>query len=282
MNTLNNNDTSSSSYEYTSLRYWCFMCEKEFPHLYTGPADVFCPTCNGIAEQIEDEDDPRNFKMYDAQREAPNANLQNNQANPNISQGPQASQGNNQGGFTQQQSQNGFNAPRIQTQIVIQSFGPQGMMNMQTFGGNNLSGQGVQFQQQNIPNMSMPMNNPFNLVSSMLSGVFGNQNMGFGNIFEQFDNAIIEQFLRNDPNRYGAPPAEQDSINKLKESSYCPETCKTKECSICQEDYKQGEILLDLPCDHNFHKNCVTQWLTQHNSCPVCRKPLEAQNISNN
>jgi len=279
MNTLNhsnNNDTSSNSYEHTSLDYWCFVCEKEFSHLYTGPADVFCPQCNGVAAQIDPEDDPRNFKVYDAQREA----LNNNPAQPNISQ---ANPANNNAGFPQQSPPQAFNGqiPGFNgtTQIVIQSFGPQGMTSVQTFGSNNLGGvQQPQFQQTNATNNMNILGNPFGFVNNMLSGLFGGNglgNMGFGNLLQDLDNAIIEQFLRNDPNRYGAAPAEQESINKLKEITFCSETCKTKECSICQEDYNEGEILSDLPCAHNFHKKCVTQWLTLHNSCPVCRKSLE-------
>ena len=39
-------------------------------------------------------------------------------------------------------------------------------------------------------------------------------------------------------------------------------------CSICLEnlsdDYK-------LVCNHVFHKECITYWLTKSNTCPLCR-----------
>lgn len=278
-----NNDTSSNLPEHITLNYWCFMCETEFPHPYTGPTDVFCPQCNGIAAQIDPEDDPRNFTVYDAQRETPNTNP----SQPTNSQSNQAPNNTNLPQQNPPQAFNfqfpGFNGQsNMTTQITIQSFGPQGMTSMQTFGPNGQSNvqnvQQPQFQQTNVTNNMNILGNPFGFVNNMLSGLFGGQgvgNMGFGNLLQDLDNAIIEQFLRNDPNRYGAAPAEQESINKLKEIEFSKETCKTKECSICQEDYNEGEILSDLPCAHNFHKKCVTQWLTLHNSCPVCRKSLE-------
>ncbi|XP_057492295.1 probable E3 ubiquitin-protein ligase RHG1A isoform X2 [Actinidia eriantha] len=42
-------------------------------------------------------------------------------------------------------------------------------------------------------------------------------------------------------------------------------------CSICQEDYVEGEDLGKLDCSHNFHFSCIKQWLMQKNTCPLCK-----------
>ncbi|KAE8672597.1 Caffeoyl-CoA O-methyltransferase 1 [Hibiscus syriacus] len=42
-------------------------------------------------------------------------------------------------------------------------------------------------------------------------------------------------------------------------------------CCICQEDYAEGEELGKLGCGHEFHFNCIKQWLMQKNSCPICK-----------
>ncbi|KAG4106686.1 hypothetical protein H8356DRAFT_449044 [Neocallimastix lanati (nom. inval.)] len=43
-------------------------------------------------------------------------------------------------------------------------------------------------------------------------------------------------------------------------------------CSICMENYKPGTRIKRLPCNHEFHPECITQWLETNNSCPICRE----------
>ncbi|KAJ9172655.1 hypothetical protein P3X46_015869 [Hevea brasiliensis] len=49
-------------------------------------------------------------------------------------------------------------------------------------------------------------------------------------------------------------------------------------CAICLEDYKDGEILKVLPCQHEFHSSCVDSWLSKWGtSCPVCKLDMKTQ-----
>lgn len=48
-------------------------------------------------------------------------------------------------------------------------------------------------------------------------------------------------------------------------------------CSICHEAYGAGDEVVELPCDHCFHPDCVMPWLEAHNTCPVCRLELPAE-----
>ena len=50
-------------------------------------------------------------------------------------------------------------------------------------------------------------------------------------------------------------------------------------CSICTEDFKKGEEVRLLPCNHKFHPDCVDPWLLNvSGTCPLCRIDLRPQN----
>eukprot|EP01138_Halocafeteria_seosinensis_P006806 gb/GECG01006959.1/.p1 GENE.gb/GECG01006959.1/~~gb/GECG01006959.1/.p1 ORF type:complete len:217 (+),score=18.17 gb/GECG01006959.1/:1-651(+) len=47
-----------------------------------------------------------------------------------------------------------------------------------------------------------------------------------------------------------------------------------QECAICADDFREGQRVACLPCEHGFHEQCVDKWLRQKNTCPVCRYEL--------
>jgi len=48
-------------------------------------------------------------------------------------------------------------------------------------------------------------------------------------------------------------------------------------CTVCLEDYAEGDALRLLPCGHLFHAACVDQWLRRrHVECPVCKRDVRA------
>jgi len=49
-----------------------------------------------------------------------------------------------------------------------------------------------------------------------------------------------------------------------------------KQCSICLAHYINGETMRVLPCDHEFHENCIDRWLTAcSRTCPFCRTNIQ-------
>lgn len=41
-------------------------------------------------------------------------------------------------------------------------------------------------------------------------------------------------------------------------------------CTICNTNFKNGENILILPCEHIFHHNCVNNWFKNNNNiCPI-------------
>ncbi|XP_031094132.1 probable E3 ubiquitin-protein ligase RHA4A [Ipomoea triloba] len=61
----------------------------------------------------------------------------------------------------------------------------------------------------------------------------------------------------------------------MKESQCC--------CCICLGEFEEKEELQQLPaCTHIFHTQCITHWLRSNSTCPMCRSPVVAPNITTN
>lgn len=48
-------------------------------------------------------------------------------------------------------------------------------------------------------------------------------------------------------------------------------------CTVCHDAYDAGAEVVELPCSHCFHEDCISPWLDTHNSCPVCRYELPTE-----
>ncbi|XP_057516544.1 uncharacterized protein LOC130797802 isoform X2 [Amaranthus tricolor] len=62
----------------------------------------------------------------------------------------------------------------------------------------------------------------------------------------------------------------------LKRSIYqaiadCRENADDVKCSICQEEYVDGQEVGRLSCKHKYHVECINQWLRLKNWCPICK-----------
>ncbi|KAF9605067.1 hypothetical protein IFM89_013737 [Coptis chinensis] len=42
-------------------------------------------------------------------------------------------------------------------------------------------------------------------------------------------------------------------------------------CSICLEDFQAEQQIMNLPCCHKYHSDCLLPWLTTNSHCPYCR-----------
>lgn len=68
--------------------------------------------------------------------------------------------------------------------------------------------------------------------------------------------------------------SEEIIINQLRQQKYSIAVCSLLEaepCCICQEEYNDGDDLGTLECGHNFHADCIKQWLMHKNLCPICK-----------
>lgn len=70
-------------------------------------------------------------------------------------------------------------------------------------------------------------------------------------------------------------PVSQEFLNELEEKNITNEMIdKKSECSICLDTLKENEKYIQLPCSENshcFHSDCIKEWLSRNNTCPLCR-----------
>jgi len=89
---------------------------------------------------------------------------------------------------------------------------------------------------------------------------------------------IISTLMEQHPTSNAPGPASPDAIQalpkiKLDEKLLGPEG--KGECSVCMDDVHIGDEVVSLPCSHWFHEQCAGAWLSEHNTCPICRKGIE-------
>ncbi|OMO74097.1 Zinc finger, RING-type [Corchorus capsularis] len=69
--------------------------------------------------------------------------------------------------------------------------------------------------------------------------------------------------------------SEETIMKLMKQQKYSSTTTESPQdlepCCICQEEYADGDDTGALDCGHNFHINCIKQWLMLKNLCPICK-----------
>ncbi|KAL2206591.1 hypothetical protein CC79DRAFT_1370005 [Sarocladium strictum] len=95
---------------------------------------------------------------------------------------------------------------------------------------------------------------------------------------------IITSLMEQNPQSNAAPPASDQALQNLDRREVTSDMLGddgAADCSICLDNYKEGEVVIFLPCKHWFHDKCVILWLQEHNTCPVCRTPIENRGQQN-
>lgn len=76
------------------------------------------------------------------------------------------------------------------------------------------------------------------------------------------------------------PPPPRRNVSRLPTRRYnaAAEAHRllARKCVVCLDEYKDGDVLLRLPCFHEMHNDCIVGYLRSHNGgkCPVCRHPV--------
>jgi E3 ubiquitin-protein ligase RNF115/126 len=128
-----------------------------------------------------------------------------------------------------------------------------------------------------------PINNPFAILSQLMNPA--NVQHGDAVFSQEALDRVITQLMEQNAGSTAPPPAPEAAIRSLPtrkvEESMMGSDGKA-ECSICMDNVEIGQEVTVLPCNHWFHRECVTAWLKEHDTCPHCRKgitqpPNEAQ-----
>ncbi|KAH8743240.1 hypothetical protein F5883DRAFT_48431 [Diaporthe sp. PMI_573] len=89
---------------------------------------------------------------------------------------------------------------------------------------------------------------------------------------------IITQIREANLQSNAAPPASESAIEKLEKTELDRQMMgdgAKVDCTICIDELYLGDDVTVLPCKHWFHGECVVRWLEEHNTCPICRAPIE-------
>ncbi|KAJ2705225.1 hypothetical protein FB645_002623 [Coemansia sp. IMI 203386] len=92
---------------------------------------------------------------------------------------------------------------------------------------------------------------------------------------------VITRIMEQNPTAHAPPPASDEQIGKLPARVISDqEVAAHKECGICMEEYQNKEQVVELPCAHFYHKECIDHWLKMNGTCPICRKRIEDEDAA--
>jgi len=89
--------------------------------------------------------------------------------------------------------------------------------------------------------------------------------------------ALLNHLFRSSQPQ-GAPPATEKAIDSLQQVHATKEQVdQSEQCPVCKDEYELDMELLQLPCKHTYHPDCIKHWLKMHNTCPLCRAPVSSK-----
>ncbi|CEP10883.1 hypothetical protein [Parasitella parasitica] len=115
-------------------------------------------------------------------------------------------------------------------------------------------------------------------------GLVGNPN---DYVFSQtaLDN-IITQLMEQTGGTSAPPPAPEQVIESLQKRELTEqEKDREADCAVCKDQFEPKEQVIQLPCEHIFHDECIKPWLKLNSTCPVCRHsvlPAQQEQDNNN
>ncbi|KAI9505182.1 hypothetical protein GGI25_002246 [Coemansia spiralis] len=89
---------------------------------------------------------------------------------------------------------------------------------------------------------------------------------------------IITHLMEQNQNVNSQPPASDEAIAKLPRRKITISEVERKlDCGICMDEYNPEEEVVELPCKHVYHNECIEHWLKMNGTCPICRTRIETK-----
>ncbi|KAB8337040.1 hypothetical protein FH972_021344 [Carpinus fangiana] len=116
-------------------------------------------------------------------------------------------------------------------------------------------------------------------IQALLSAMLNPANAQSGDAVysnEAFDR-VLSQLMEQHRSGNAPGPASEAAIAALPRRPVGPRELGEEgkaECSICMDSVTTGVEISVLPCSHWFHPDCVKAWLSEHDTCPVCRSGI--------
>mmetsp|Transcript_7129 Transcript_7129/g.9775 ORF Transcript_7129/g.9775 Transcript_7129/m.9775 type:complete len:258 (-) Transcript_7129:159-932(-) len=228
------------------VSYWCHNCNKGLDEIVDRDGEIYCPQCNeSFVEEMEDRGSQTDSKADIDEK----VTSSSSSSMPTGTEGHESKWGNRS--------------------------------DMET------SGNGVQYSVTRIGNNDVHFHMmqggmvPFN---QFLSNIQEHARISFVPLLSSLqqrgrDRRSIQDIIDamvNEGGNYGTPPAAESAVRQLKEYKLDLKQVEklTSGCPVCQDDFKEGETVKQLPCGHYFHSDCIVPWLKLHASCPTCRQQL--------
>jgi RING-like zinc finger len=100
---------------------------------------------------------------------------------------------------------------------------------------------------------------------------------------QQRQSELLDEDMNKDSASRGASPTNATDLEQAggdaKATEDEPAPPRQSTCSICIDDFEDGERLRMLPrCRHIFHTDCILPWLTERQGCcPLCKTEVMEQ-----
>ena len=101
----------------------------------------------------------------------------------------------------------------------------------------------------------------------------------FSNFFNPLTRIVYVQIQKKGFENETSPPLNTKQIRQIKKFNLEEFHCKKLEnnkfekpnCLYCLKDIEIGNPTYLLRCGHLYHKECITEWISKHSICPMCK-----------